>query len=549
MHDVKRECAQLTNLFMLYEMEREAAQDRKALAPLREQMLLRSERVRAAYRSRTGRLQASELIERGSISMLEDALADEQDMAALFALIESLRARTLLDQMDLRPPPLGPQIRALERAILQFAEDKENPGLRELRLASRLELAHPEFIEEVERLLREENGGMSEVASTTTLDAVMSSLQAGEALIEYCMPAHSHHLAKAIWAMVLTRDHARIVRLVDLPAPRSTDGRLAVDGAAPVDFVPASNLPARLAEAVLANSNELHDLLQEGYEMLISRLFEGSAFPAIRHLIIVPDGVLHMVPFAALRSPGGTFLGEQVSICVVPSASTWHRLQRTSSPMRRFLGLANPTVPGQASLEYAEMEVQEICRLLRNRDVDCAACFNDAATESALKRNIEGRNMLHIAAHGALATAQAFDTQALLLARSADDDGPVQASEFRELDLRHVALTVLSVCDSATYRFGAGNELHGLTSAILIAGAHNVMGTLWPVNDEAASQLMIRFYTYVVEHGAAEALRRARGDLIRQGADVRDWASFVVVGPGRRADEATDSGHSGAQIH
>jgi hypothetical protein len=536
MTDRKQGRVRLGNVFALYAMEREDAGAREGLGGLRQQAIERGDGLRAANRSRTGRLEAAEFIEHGTIQMLEDALDSPQDMTALFAFVESLRARTLLDQMQLRAPSLAPEVVAVEREILRYAsQSSDDPDLREQKLASKLEIARPDLIENVEALLLSGNAGFEGVAGTVSLADVMAGLQAGEVLIEYCMPASVWHLPKAIWAVIITRNEARIELLTRLPEASSMDSRQAVDGAPAIDFVSSANLAAGLTGAVRRNALDMDERLYAVYEMLIAPVFPDGLDPTVyRHLIIVPDGVLHMVPFAALRAPDGAYLGERVALSVAPSASVWHRLQQAAPPLRSFLGFGNPLVPDQPPLQYAVTELREICKLLRTRGVDCVAYLDGDATESTLKSSIAGRNMLHIAAHGAIATAEAFDFHGLLLARSTDDDGQMQAYEFRELDLREVALTVLSVCDSGTYRFGAGNELHGLLAAFLIAGAHNVVGALWPVDDAFACRLMIRFYMYLVRKGAAEALRRARADLIAQGADVRDWASFVVVGPGRR---------------
>jgi CHAT domain-containing protein len=89
------------------------------------------------------------------------------------------------------------------------------------------------------------------------------------------------------------------------------------------------------------------------------------------------------------------------------------------------------------------------------------------------------------------------------------------------------------VCDSGTYRFGPGNELHGLVPALLTAGARNVLATLWPIEDSMGRRFVVNFYKHLVQGGPAVALQRTYADLIAGGVDVRDWAAFVVIGPGR----------------
>ena len=318
------------------------------------------------------------------------------------------------------------------------------------------------------------------------------------------------------------------------PPPGSNDLRLATDGAAGVDFSPITLITSGLTSAIRTGASDTDDRLSRAFELLISPLLAAGLDPSVhRHWIIVPDAALHTVPFAALRDAQGQYFGAKVAMTVAPSASVWHHQQQSVPQIRNFLGFGNPQVPGMDALPFAESELTEVSRLLRNRGIDCKVFLAAEATESRLKEIIVGHQILHIAAHGAIATADAFDFHDLMLASTGADDGRLHAHELRTLDLRETSLAVLSVCDSGTYRFGAGNELHGLVASLLIAGVHDVLGTLWPINDALASRLIVRFYTYLLRHGAAEALRRARADLIGQGAQVRDWASFLIVGHGR----------------
>jgi len=534
----------LYSLFSLYEMEREAPDARDGLPELRQAAMERINRLRLASRSRTGRLEAVEFVDGNIVSMLEDTLAQESDTGKIFDLVDGIKARTLLDQIRTRPPKvLSPatarQVDALEREIMSFKPGAAGPDERRraLQLASQLEISHPEHIDEVENLLATSDAGFVEGASAVSLADVSAALRAGEVLIEYCMPSRamgSARLPLAIWALVITQQSTRLVHLGRFPPPGSLESRVDVDGEAGVDFSPITSLSSALSSAIRTGAGDMDERLNDAYELLISPLIAAGLDPGVhRHWIIVPDAALHTVPFAALRDADGQYLGVKVAMTIVPSASVWHHQQQAVPQIAKFLGFGNPRVPGLQPLPFAEDEVREVSRLLRNRGIDCKVFLDVDATESRLKETIVGHHILHIAAHGAIATADAFDFHDLMLASTGADDGRLHAHELRTLDLRETSLAVLSVCDSGTYRFGAGNELHGLMASLLIAGVHDVLGTLWPVNDALASRLIVRFYTYLLRHGAAEALRRARADLIGQGAQVVDWASFLVVGHGR----------------
>ena len=549
----------LANALALYDLERDAPDgDAPALRP---RVLRQIDRARAPFRSRVGRLWAAQSIEGLAYAFVEDVLrtaADDGDDAALtatcFRAVEALRARTLLDALHATPVRAFPSAEhaaaaaARERDVLRFAPGTAaSHALEDYELGSRLPIGHPELLPDVETLFAEADAGFDGSAEPASLADVQAALRADELLIAYCLPAPPVRPPRELWAIVVVHDAARVVRLLELPAPGSTTMRLAVDGQAPVDFFGLNDAVVQLRRGVQEDDDLSAERLARMHDVLVGTLTEALRDTAIdpsayRHWVVVPDGVLHGVPFAALRDADGRHLGTDRALSIVPSASAWLALQRAPRPLDRLLGFANPAVAGLAPLPDAEEELAGVCRLLRNRGVPCTAYTGAAATAARLQREAPGFGMLHVATHGERATEQALDFQALLLAPGDGDDGRVEARELRALDLRATALAVLSVCDSGTYRFGPGNELHGLVAALLSAGARDVVATLWPIDDAMGRRFVARFYAYVLAHGAAEALRRARADLVAQGAAVRDWSAFVVVGPGRApvVDRARD---------
>ena len=75
-----------------------------------------------------------------------------------------------------------------------------------------------------------------------------------------------------------------------------------------------------------------------------------------------------------------------------------------------------------------------------------------------------------------------------------ENDGIVTADEVAALDLRTTRLVVLSACDSGTGEIAVGEGVLGLRRGFLMAGARTLMLTLWPVDDEATTAVMLDFY-------------------------------------------------------
>jgi CHAT domain-containing protein len=94
-------------------------------------------------------------------------------------------------------------------------------------------------------------------------------------------------------------------------------------------------------------------------------------------------------------------------------------------------------------------------------------------------------------------------------------------------------LIVLSSCQSAGGRLIKGEGIEGLNRAFFFAGTSAVLISLWPVNDEATSQLMNRFYIHIKSgNSIALALQNAKIDMIATRAYSHPffWAGFVVSG-------------------
>ncbi len=90
----------------------------------------------------------------------------------------------------------------------------------------------------------------------------------------------------------------------------------------------------------------------------------------------------------------------------------------------------------------------------------------------------------------------------------------------------------LSACETNVGIRRAGQGVQSLQSALHAAGARTAITSLWKVDDALTRRLMELFYTYlwVEELPKAEALWRAKQDLRREGAAVRDWAGWVLSG-------------------
>jgi len=265
----------------------------------------------------------------------------------------------------------------------------------------------------------------------------------------------------------------------------------------------------------------------------------------VSRLVIVSDGVLHVLPFEALRpDAAGPMLGDRYDISVVPSATLWLRLREGARPSaaRGALVLANPDVPPArpevemaplTQLPWARVEAQSIARRLGLAASDVRD--GSAASEAFLKYVPLGDyGVVHLAAH-ARANARAPERSAVFLTPGApNEDGWLQPGEIAALDFAG-ALVVLSSCESADGLLLSGEGPLSLARAFFAGGAGAVVATRWPVRDDDAAWLMERLYEGLAAgQSAASALRGARRDARGHGVSAAAWASVTTLGDGQR---------------
>jgi CHAT domain-containing protein len=143
---------------------------------------------------------------------------------------------------------------------------------------------------------------------------------------------------------------------------------------------------------------------------------------------------------------------------------------------------------------------------------------------------------LHFAVHGILNT-QDPDRSALLFGDGphSKEDGLWQAREIRTLSLK-ADLVTLSACDTGIGKIEGEEGVDSLVGAFLMAGAKNVVASLWPASDRYTATLMEKFYAHLAQGGdETAALNRAELDILQQyGHQTAPyyWAAFEIIGEG-----------------
>ncbi len=235
-----------------------------------------------------------------------------------------------------------------------------------------------------------------------------------------------------------------------------------------------------------------------------------------RHLVVVPHGLLHHLPFHALFD-GERYLIDDFTISYAPSATVFRLCQeRAGGPGEGVLvvGVPDDRAPLIVEEARAVAELFPGSRLLLGRE----------ASRESLVALGAGRRIVHIATHGHFRRDNPMFSAIPL--------GDGRLSLFDLYDLRLEAdLVVLSGCGTGLSEVEGSDELVGLTRGLLYAGARSVMATLWDVNDESTAALMRSFYRGLLDDPRpADQLRRAQRELRQRYAHPYYWAPFLLIG-------------------
>ena len=489
---------------------------------------------------------------------------NEKDKA--FVISEKNRSRTLNElisesRADLRQdadPELLNKERELNLSFKQiFKQISETKDDEELGILKRKRDSLYNVSKILEDQLKHSSSRYASVIypDPVTADKVKEELGVNTALISFKEGVDN------FYAMVITKDDYKVFTLRNIKIIESK-----------IEILINELRSGEFSSHFYSYSRELYKIILEPVEDIIKNKKE---------LIIIPDGILHYLPFEVLLTRDLTeqdmllgnesslpYLIKNYNIRYLPSATMMKTFELYTDPEapKDFICFADPVFESELESQLSPEEQRkeedakkELSEEMKELDIEregstlvrlvntgteangIADLFNTDRVslytrETANKNNLMNEDLsqykyIHFATHG-LINNDKPQFSSLALCYDSAGSNELQVREIFELKLNS-DMVVLSACNTALGKEMKGEGIIGLTRAFLVAGSKRAVVSLWSVADKSTSEFMIDFYRYIKDNKTiTQSLREAKLNMINSKEYTHPyyWAPFVLFG-------------------
>ncbi|KAF8418367.1 CHAT domain-containing protein [Terfezia claveryi] len=280
---------------------------------------------------------------------------------------------------------------------------------------------------------------------------------------------------------------------------------------------------------------------------MLEWLWKAAVQPVLRKLGFYPKlvhplprmwwigvGVLAQAPIhAAAKFTKGTVKVKMTTLqyCIPSYTSTIRALQYSRSRQQykqnySMLIATMPTTPGASPLSGVSKEADKIKHSLQDL---CTVDILEKPNAECVLQSLPGYNIAHFACHG-VSSVNPADSH-LLLVKATGEVDKLRVKDIAALKLPPLRLAYLSACNTANSTAFIDEVTH-IVSSFHIAGFINVIGTLWPAEDEACHKMATEFYSTLNKtDDVAVSYRHALLGLMKQKpSQPMYWAPFIHFG-------------------
>ena len=275
----------------------------------------------------------------------------------------------------------------------------------------------------------------------------------------------------------------------------------------------------------------------------------------IERLYIVPHKELHHLPFHAMHISMHNkifHLIEIFQVIYLPSATILKFCQRKNPYRKHKVYINTPLILGAWAKDDSEryqqavqLELDTLSNIFNSPAIDQLN-----ASKQQFLNEASQADLLHLSCHGFfLNSADTMASSGLLLndgkvfpekpnkeniLETLDKRSFLSAKELLNVQL-NCHIVTLSACETGKSENISGDELIGLSRALLYAGTPSILLTLWSVNVESKLQLMKYFYNYWqsnMQNGKSKALQKAQIELLNSDKfnSLYHWGAYILIG-------------------
>lgn len=267
---------------------------------------------------------------------------------------------------------------------------------------------------------------------------------------------------------------------------------------------------------------------QRNAHLLFEKLFGRLEKPLNSRVILLVNGALQNIPFAALpMDKKGGYFGDAHLLSYLPNFERLKYPVSINNPkLRQVLVLAPSYKKAGDKLKNAKLEAKLLAKYYDTQ------VYSDQVTKATLQQLAGKYTMLHFAGHARL-DDHLPDFSSLQMSMDKQGQSRFYIDDIKALDLHGMELVVLSGCESTkTNTYNLNSEFSTLSAAFMEAGAVAIVASIEKVGDKVTKQLMDKFYEQLAKGKAKDvALQTAQIYVREHNPDIGNhWAFFNLSG-------------------
>ncbi len=430
-------------------------------------------------------------------------------------------------------------------------------------------------VAEIEKLISEKEseisnkiGSLSDEESISKWEDIRTALAEDEAAIEFVsFPDEKQGDSTYVGALLMKYGFDKPM-YIDLCSEAELSLVIQAKGGRTSDYISELyNFSNRGAAVIETKKKSLFELVWEPYVAQLN---------GVKKLYLIPDGLLHRISFSAIPTSLENVVSDSIQLIYLGSSKQVipndQKILSYNSNRSLIIGgvkydtessdlvasrSGNQTKQQWNYLPWAAKESQDVSDLLKTGGQEVCYLKGADASEKNVMDSLtsqHGFRVLHFATHGYFKGSvddnstsnsnyygKGLINSALVLSganslnssntANESDDGMLTAYSISKLDLSQTELVVLSACETALGDIKEIEGVYGMQRAFKLAGANQLILSLWQIPDRETKDFMLGFYKNWLnnQYSVREAFYKTQSEFRQRFVNPYQWAGFILI--------------------